>query len=326
MKTKLFALVLLGFTLPLLAQPGRGQRRAQTNPSITLPLEPLSVEEEGSLYLMREEEKLARDVYQALFEKWELAIFSNIASSEQRHTDRIKYLLDRYQLSDPFIDQPGVFSDAHLQELYTALVVRGSASQLEALMVGATIEDLDIHDLDNLLPVVDNADITQVYENLLKGSRNHMRAFVSQIEAAGGTYTAQYISQEALEEILTAEMERGPMSGKGKGGRKGYGSRPGAGKPASGMKSIKVGNYPNPANPTTTIVYQLEETNAVELTIFNNLGQVVRSQSWMAQNPGEHHYTWDGHDAYGNQASSGIYYCRVRSGDAMAMHRMLLMR
>lgn len=49
---------------------------------------------------MREEEKLARDVYLTFGEKWGLTLFTNIAKSEQTHTDAVKTLLDRYEIKD----------------------------------------------------------------------------------------------------------------------------------------------------------------------------------------------------------------------------------
>ena len=61
----------------------------------------LSAEEAEGILYMREEEKLARDVYLTLHEKWEMPIFQNISSSEQTHTDAVKTLIDRYELDDP---------------------------------------------------------------------------------------------------------------------------------------------------------------------------------------------------------------------------------
>ncbi len=325
MKTRVLALLLFVLVLPMLAQPGRGQRGNSSRLFDNLPVEPLSAEEEKSLYLMREEEKLARDVYQALYTKWHLPVFQNIAVSEQRHSDRIKMLLDRYGLKDPFIDQHGLFTDAHLQELYNELVEQGSVSQLDALKVGATIEDLDIHDLVTLLEKVDNQDIRRIYENLTKGSRNHMRSFYRLIVAAGGSYSAQYISQEALDEIISSAMENGPAgnsqgrNGRNRGGRQG-------GDSGEGTKSIRVGNYPNPANPTTTIVYELEEPGIVELAIYNSTGQLVRSAALGGQGTGEQRYLWDARDNFGHPVTSGLYFCRVSTGGAATVHRMLLMR
>ena len=178
----------------------------------SIPESELSEAEIEGLILMREEEKLARDVYLTLGETWELEIFFNIAESEQTHTDAIKDLLDRYGIEDPVKDDGvGVFTSPVLAELYEALVTQGEKSLVDALIVGATVEDLDINDLSELLEETDNADIIVVYENLSKGSRNHLRAFVSQIESRDGEYSPQYISQEIYDQILSSNQERGTI-------------------------------------------------------------------------------------------------------------------
>ncbi len=172
----------------------------------------LTDEEIAGLKLMREEEKLARDVYMVLYDKWDLPIFNNIANSEQTHTDAVKTLLDRFGIEDPVTtDEPGVFANQELQTLYDDLVNQGSASLLEALIVGATVEDLDIFDLNELIAQTDNQDILLVYNNLIKGSRNHMRSFIAQIENNDGTYTAQFIDQSELDEIIGSSQESGPI-------------------------------------------------------------------------------------------------------------------
>jgi hypothetical protein len=170
----------------------------------------LTDEEKRWVMYMREEEKLARDVYRTLGSKYGLNIFSNIASSEQTHTDAVKSLLDRYKLNDPVTtDEVGVFTDSGLQDLYTSLVNQGNKSLIDALIVGATIEDLDIYDLDTALAVTQKADIVQVYKNLQKGSRNHLRAFIKNITARGGSYVPQYISKDLYQQILSGPQERG---------------------------------------------------------------------------------------------------------------------
>lgn len=175
-----------------------------------LPTEALNADETASLLFMREEEKLAHDVYITLYNKWGVNIFQNIAASELQHTNAVLTLLTKYDLADPVDDNViGVFSNPILQDLYDQLVAQGNASQLEAFIVGATIEDLDIFDLNNWTTKIDNEDISYVYANLTKGSRNHMRSFYSQIISVGGTYTAQYLSQAELDAIINSPKETG---------------------------------------------------------------------------------------------------------------------
>ena len=174
------------------------------------PYEELSDVEEQALIKMREEEKLARDVYIKMYEKWHHKVFNNISKSEQKHMDAILCLINKYELSDPVGDNDiGEFENNDLQELYYTLVDVGNQSLVSALTVGATIEDLDIYDLMELSQDVNNQDILAVFNDLAKGSRNHMRAFYGQLVNMGESYTPQYISQELFDSIINSEMERG---------------------------------------------------------------------------------------------------------------------
>ena len=92
-------------------------------------------------------------------------------------------------------------------------MAKGTKSLIDALEVGATIEEVDIVDIQEYLKDVDNEDIKVVYENLLKGSRNHLRAFVSTLERYGVEYKPQFLSPEEYEEIVTSPMERGNAGG-----------------------------------------------------------------------------------------------------------------
>ncbi len=176
----------------------------------SLPYETLSSEEEAALTLMREEEYLAHDVYFTLSQLYNRPIFSNIAKSEQSHTDAIKALLEKYQLPDPAAAHTiGIFQNPTLQVLYDGLVTTGSQSLLNGLITGATIEDLDIEDIQSLMTTIDNQDITLVFGNLERGSRNHLRSFYANIIRNNGTYTPQYISLEEFDAIVNSPHETG---------------------------------------------------------------------------------------------------------------------
>ncbi|WP_457568266.1 DUF2202 domain-containing protein [Desulfurobacterium sp.] len=182
----------------------------------TLPKQHLSKKEIKDLLHMREEEKLARDVYAALYEMWQMPIFRNIARSEQRHMDMLKFLIERYNLEDPVAktgDKPGRFENKKLQKLYLKLVKQGSKSLIDALEVGATIEDLDIKDLQDALKRTDNRDIAAVYENLMKGSRNHMRAFTAILRRYGIEYKPQFITPAEYRAIVSSKHEIGVVYG-----------------------------------------------------------------------------------------------------------------
>ncbi|KYG82557.1 hypothetical protein AWN68_15015 [Roseivirga echinicomitans] len=171
-----------------------------------LPVEPLSETEIDALLFMREEEKLARDVYDHLFTIWSLKIFNNISASEQSHTDAVRTLLNKYELEDPAINRPpGVFVNQELQTLYTELIQVGSVSLESALKVGAAIEEIDILDLQRELSSnVDNEDIILVFENLMKGSKNHLKSFVLNLKKQNIAYVPQYLTQEEFEVIINS--------------------------------------------------------------------------------------------------------------------------
>ena len=173
----------------------------------------LSQEEIEGLNLLREEEKLARDVYAALYTVWNFPVFQNIGESEQQHMDALKILFDKYRIADPVEeDVEGIFESKELTELYASLVDRGKTSIVDALQVGAAIEDLDIADLQQALGHADNDDIRIVYQNLMKGSRNHLRSFIRLLSRENKTYGAQYITADYLEKILSINREFEPIS------------------------------------------------------------------------------------------------------------------
>jgi rubrerythrin len=142
--------------------------------------------------------------------KWGRQTFSNISQSEERHFDAIKMLLDRYNLPDPAANNPiGVFQNQELQSLYSNLIKQGESSPQAALRIGATIEDLDIRDLEQAAAATDNEDLKFVYVNLLGAAENHIRTFVGQLEATGESYHAQYIGSAAMSEILAGPKKTG---------------------------------------------------------------------------------------------------------------------
>ncbi|MBL8387613.1 MAG: DUF2202 domain-containing protein [Hydrogenophaga sp.] len=178
----------------------------------TLPLETLSPSETNTLLYMREEEKLAGDVYSRMDALWghSAPVFGNIMLSEATHTDAVRQLLQRYGLPDPAGNSGvGVFQNPDLQALYNQLVTDGSVSLIEALKVGARIEELDMADISKHLANVDNQDIRLVYESLLRGSRNHLRAYYQTLLKQGGSYTPQYLNQAEFDAIVNSAMERG---------------------------------------------------------------------------------------------------------------------
>jgi len=167
-------------------------------------LTPLTTQEIEDLQFLREEEKLARDVYTHAYNLYGVNIFNNIASSEQRHTDSVLELMNRYEVEDTATATLGDFTDLELSQLYTTLIARVETSEAEAYAVGAMIEDLDIYDLDLKATHTQNTELQNLYANLKCGSENHMRSFTKKLTALNQTYTPVYIDAAQYTEILAA--------------------------------------------------------------------------------------------------------------------------
>lgn len=170
---------------------------------------PLSSAEREGIIFTREEEKLARDTYAALaaFDP----AFATIGASEQTHMDAVGTLLARYGVDDPAAGKAaGQFTNPALQSLYESLVAKGSGGAVLALEVGVEIEELDIRDIEALKQSSAHADIDKVYDNLTRGSRNHLRTFYAKVLAAGGSYTPKYLDAATFQGIVGSSMETGP--------------------------------------------------------------------------------------------------------------------
>lgn len=178
----------------------------------TYPLAPLSAAEAAGLAYMREEEQLAHDVYAVSASLYnQQPVFANITGSEATHSAAIKALLDRYQQPDPLQGLiSGTFGTTEFQTLYDSLVATSRTSLIAALTVGVQIEELDMRDIAAKKADTDNADILMVYDNLLRGSRNHLRAYMKVLTAQGGSYTPQYITQAEFDAIVGSPIETGP--------------------------------------------------------------------------------------------------------------------
>ena len=161
------------------------------------------------LLFIREEEKMARDVYRVLYEKWGNPIFANIVESEQAHMDAMANLLAFYGIDDPVTsDETGEFTDKDIAGLYSYLVEWGSQSEIDALLVGAYIEEYDILDIWKAYDETDQERIQTVYQKLYEGSYNHLAAFVYVYElVAGESYERELLTEEDYEYVINFETQ-----------------------------------------------------------------------------------------------------------------------
>jgi hypothetical protein len=165
----------------------------------------LNAQEISDLTFLREEEKLAHDVYIYAYEKYNDAIFLNISNSEQSHTNSVLGVMKKYSISDPVgNNEVGVFSDNTLQFLYNELTIKVDSSLTHAFEVGAHIEDMDIQDIKDFKSRTSNSDLLDLFNRLSCGSRNHLRSFVGRLDV----YTPIYISQKEYNEIINSANEQ----------------------------------------------------------------------------------------------------------------------
>jgi len=170
----------------------------------------LSEPESEAILYVREGEKLARDVLLVLDAQWDVKEFGRVAESEDTHTAAIKALIDRYELWDPMsVTSDGQYVSEELYDLYYKLVALGGPSPVDALKVGVMIEEISILDLREYQAETDDEDVLLVYENLLRGSRNHLRIFAALLRQRGEIYQRRYLSQTLFDEIVSTPPEPG---------------------------------------------------------------------------------------------------------------------
>lgn len=170
--------------------------------AVDLPKQDVSAGEEKEMLYMIEEEKMARDFYTIMFDKWGLRPFGNIKEAEQRHMDAIESLLNKYGIANPVTNlKQGEFKDEKIKSLYLSFLEQGNKSALDALKAGAEIEEIDIDDLMKAVKNTDNKDIALVYNNLQRASENHLRAFSRNISRRDETYTPKHLDNKYFDEI-----------------------------------------------------------------------------------------------------------------------------
>lgn len=178
----------------------------------------LTQSDKNGLLLMREEEKMAMDVYDSFYSTYGVINFDRISNSETRHSEAVLALINYFGLTDPALTEPGKFTNTAIQGLYDQLIAAGTSANA-ALSTGAYIEEYDIVDLKKLIAETTNADIIAVYSRLLKGSENHLRAFVKTLALQNITYIPRILSSTDFNAIIANSSSNGFGKGKGGNGR-----------------------------------------------------------------------------------------------------------
>lgn len=202
-QTRAVALLILSLSLSFLYACSDDVNEANRNNENQI----LTELDSASLLFMLEEEKLARDTYAYLNNLWSLNQFANIKNSEQSHMNAIENLLIQYDIEYTILPL-GEFVNQDLQVFYDQFVVDGAVSKDNALQIGATIEDLDIVDLQDYIDATSNTDLITVFNRLQCGSRNHLRSFVTTIISNNNTYSPQFLTEIEFNTILQGNHEQ----------------------------------------------------------------------------------------------------------------------
>jgi len=172
---------------------------AEIQSAIDMPASTLSQELADTLAYMGNEERLAYDVYNALYGKWGTKQFTNIATkSEVKHIQAVQALVQKYKESadinftnvdkdelgykDTSVEEmnAGTYDISKIQDLYTMLVEKGNTSEEDALKVGCMIEVIDVNDLNEYIDMAEKSnaeDIKTVFTFLRDGSYSHYWTF-----------------------------------------------------------------------------------------------------------------------------------------------------
>lgn len=168
--------------------------------------------DKDTLVLMREEEKLARDVYLTLNEQWDQMVFQHIAQAEVAHMQAVKGLMKKYKVEDPVTftkDARGKFMHPPFQKLYDSLITTGSASLEGAFRAGAFVEERDLQDLYDARKATQAEDLKTLYGNLIRASEQHLRAFTRNLNRVGVAYEPVILSKEEYKRIVGAGRGQG---------------------------------------------------------------------------------------------------------------------
>ncbi len=198
MKIKLALLGLCAWVTLLLPMQAIGNKN---NGSIKrINVETINQSDIESIQFMREEEKLAHDVYIFYAEQYNVPIFRNISRSEADHQKAIMWLMNKYNIEDLSKEKAGEFNNRELQQMYDELTQ--ATTLIDALKAGALIEEQDILDLENHLKKTDNTDVKRVYTNLLRASENHLRAFSRNLFRRGVEYQPKILNLQRYSDIV----------------------------------------------------------------------------------------------------------------------------
>ena len=173
-------------------------------------IEQLSVTEVDDLNYLYDEERLAHDIYVELSDKWELSIFENIAKSEKMHFEHLLVIYEKYGIPVPK-NYNGFYNYPELNIMYDRFFEGGTMTLESSLTLAANFEEYDIADLERYLTHTQNVDLILVYNSLLEGSKNHLRAIHRNLKKHGFDYEPVFLEKRQFRQIIKEMNGKGRM-------------------------------------------------------------------------------------------------------------------
>lgn len=175
--------------------------------------DPLTTDEIEFIYAVREDEKLAHNLYIYFVTQYPTARqLANIGNAEINHITTIERVFTYYEIDFPTLGQPGVFTDENRQAIYTRLTAQGSTLH-EAYQVMAALEEENIVIYSKVASELTNPNLQLIINNLAQSSENHFKVLVNQITAWGSIYTPTLLEASQYEEILDSVFQPGNCYG-----------------------------------------------------------------------------------------------------------------
>jgi len=157
----------------------------------------LSLQTQTLLLEQLADEGLAASVYRELGEHYPLHPFHNIPRAEAAHATALRTLL-----KSAGVDVSDLSSSAETGPQHAELIAQGLPSEIDALRVGALIEERDITDLRKLAATITEPEVVSLLQQIESGSQHHLNAFVRNLRRRGVDYTPQVLSQTDFDAII----------------------------------------------------------------------------------------------------------------------------
>src|SRR6476620_4362177 len=165
----------------------------------------LSPAETKALINLHDNQKLSLFVYDSLYAIWGINPFGNIRSAESQHVNFLDDVADNYAL-ELETNEPGnsaaTFTTPQAETIYQESISKGSLSVVDALKMGARLEEMSLQVLHNAKAVTIKSDLLHTFDILAMGSKNNLQAFNRRLKMYGITYEPGFLEQKDFRNII----------------------------------------------------------------------------------------------------------------------------